>query len=341
MPPIEGKKWNNQELFLQKLRETITPLKLYKIYSKKKSCLLCNHKNITTGFYSVNKIRWEDGLEHYINVHNIKPSERFIDFIFRYHFRPIVNKQIARMNGNVIIREKQKKYVKINKNQLFIIDALSNHGGKKLYENRNNFKYSEHAGLLDFNGNELEKILVSAKTNRIDKGDNSIFMPGNVKEMMDYEYIFHTHPPTPKPGGRAEEGIILEMPSISDIFHFIDNHNKGKVQGSIVAAAEGMYIIRKKIFDLKKIKINENKFFSQINKQWNNVQDKIYHDWGEEFSTYDFYSKIAQDKTPIDKFNSVLNKFHMHIDYYPRIKNKNNKWIYDTLYLPIFITEIC
>ena len=40
-----------------------------------------------------------------------------------------------------------------------------------------------------------------------------------------YQYLFHTHPPTPKPGGRAGEGIVYEFPSIGDILHFIDHFN--------------------------------------------------------------------------------------------------------------------
>ena len=30
----------------------------------------------------LNNIIWEDSLYHYIKEHNIKPSEKFIDFIF-------------------------------------------------------------------------------------------------------------------------------------------------------------------------------------------------------------------------------------------------------------------
>ena len=63
-------------------------------------------------------------------------------------------------------------------------------------------------------------------TNRVDKGDSEIYMPNNVDDMYNYEYMFHTHPPTPKPGGRADVGIMYELPSIGDLLHFIDDNSE-------------------------------------------------------------------------------------------------------------------
>ena len=100
--------------------------------------------------------------------------------------------------------------------------------------------------LLDFNNSGLEKIIISGNTSRVDANDDVIFLPKNMIDAFDYEYIFHTHPPTPKQGARANVGILYEFPSISDLFHFMDHYNEGKTQGSIVIAPEGMYIIRKK-----------------------------------------------------------------------------------------------
>ena len=69
-------------------------------------------------------------------------------------------------------------------------------------------------------------------------------MPNNVEDMFNYEYIFHTHPPTPRPGGRVNVGIVYELPSIGDVLHFIDHFNDGKISGSIVITSEGIYNIR-------------------------------------------------------------------------------------------------
>ena len=150
-------------------------------------------------------------------------------------------KVLFRMAGLIVKREK-KAYVKITHNQMRILDALMNDGGymKKYYDSRNNFRWSEHAGLLDFSKNKLDKIIVSAKTNRTDKYDHDIFLPLNMIEAYEYEYMFHTHPPTPKEGYRAKLGIVYEFPSISDIFHFIEHYNNGHIQGSIVIAPEGV-----------------------------------------------------------------------------------------------------
>ena len=118
-----------------------------------------------------------------------------------------------------------------------ILDALLYHGSdKKLYQYKNKFYYSEHFGLFDFNKDKLESIVIDANTNRIDEGDDSILMPtSNRKDLKDFEYIFHTHPPEQnKPGGRAIDGILYEFPSISDLYHFIYYHNYGNINGSIV-----------------------------------------------------------------------------------------------------------
>ena len=48
---------------------------------------------------------------------------------------------------------------------------------------------------------------------------------------------------------------------------------------------------------------------------------------------------IDQNKTTINKLNSILTKYQMYIDYYPRIKDKKNKWVIDTIYLPIYVVE--
>ena len=60
--------------------------------------------------------------------------------------------------------------------------------------------------------------------------------------------------------------------------------------------------------------------------------------YGTDFTTYIFYSKIANDMTFIDKINVLLHEYNLHIDFFPRIKEKN-RWIIDTLYLPVYVTE--
>lgn len=347
--PTERKtKWQNQEFFVEKLEEIENHLRRKNKFIKYeqerfKDCLICGQKNVSTGLFEINNIRWENGLLHYINRHNVKPSDRFIDTIFRHTVGPKIRKikRLTTMKG-VKVKKFNKMYLKIDRNQINIMDALMKHGSSRQYVDKkdNTFlRYSEHAGLLDFNDDGLEKIIISGNTTRVDEHDDDIFFPQNMIDAFDYEYIFHTHPATPKPGGRVREGVLYEFPSISDLFHFMDHYNMGSTQGSIIIAAEGMYNIRKFKYDNEPIKINENKFFQEIKEVYIELQIDAIDEYGTEFSTSDFYSEIAQDKTYINKLNEKLNKYKLHIDYFPRVQDVSKRWIIDTVYLPVHVVE--
>ena len=246
------------------------------------------------------------------------------------------------------------EYVKLEKNKLLILDALMVSGGrfKKYVDpyNSNVKRYSEHAGFLDFDNGNLQKIVVSGQTDRIDEGDDEIFLPKDMEEMLDYEYIFHTHPPTPKPGGRAPQGILYDLPSMGDIFHFIDHYNEGNVIGSLVIAPEGLYNIRRYIDkeeELKKLgsnvsradiddygelSIDESELYEQYRKIFRAVQRDSIKQYGTEFDNNTFYSEIAQNTSYVDRFNRVLNQYQINIDYYPR-KKDGKYWYIDTVFL--------
>jgi hypothetical protein len=345
--PKANVKWQNRKMFIEKLKQVESYLKTsrskYIQYDKEdyKDCLLCDKKHITKGLYDMNRIRWEDGLEHYISIHKIRPSDEFVDRVFKFTLGRRIKSRITKLNGRKIIKY-NKSYLKLDRNQLLILDALMQHGSKRSYmdtSNRKLYRYSEHAGLLDFNEFGLEKVLVSGNTSRVDENDDEIFLPNNMDDAFDYEYIFHTHPATPKAGGRVHYGILYEFPSISDMFHFMDHYNEGNTQGSIIICAEGLYLIRKKNHDNKDIIIDEDKFYRDSVKTFNKVQDQAIKKYGDDFSDYVFYSKIAQDKNYINQLNKVFNRYKMQVDYYPRIKNKKGQWIIDTLYLPIYVKE--
>ncbi len=340
--PSEHKKWLDINVFLHKLEAVESFLSSNKNYhiESDKNCLLCSEKKITNGLYHINNIYWEDGLKHYIEKHSIKPTDQFIKLINDF-LMPKKNNYI-KLNNNMRTKQIDKiKYVILDKNQSHIIDALLKHGGynKKYYDKKNHkvYRYSEHSGLLDFNNtqHDVDKIIVSGKTNRVDKGDEEIFLPQNTKNASDYEYIFHTHPPTPKPGGRAKDGILYEIPSINDIFHFIDHFNSGKTNGSIVFAPEGLYNIRKKSYNKKYIDIDEDKLYEELKELYSMIQEPFIDLYGINFNSYFFYTRIAQDKTIVENINEVLNKYDLHVDYYPRTKDMKGSWIIDTIYLPI------
>jgi len=241
------------------------------------------------------------------------------------------------------------KYYKITRNQLLILDALLYDGGmtKKYLDSHHNVRYSEHAGLLDFDSTKLERIVVSGKTTREDTDDVTILLPKDLPDLPDYEYIFHTHPPTPRPGGRAEtDGILYEFPSISDIFHYIENYNNGFIQGSIVVTAEGLYIIKSKVPVNKKIIIPKNT--RQLEKDLTYEQFKIQNEaimkYGTKFTNKTFFNKIAKDKKYINKFNQIIKKYlnnQIVIKFINRIYDKIiDQWIIKSLYLRLRSVEL-
>lgn len=347
--PKEGSGWSASRYFIDRLNDVQTYLDMNNVnqisrtrpYDTCENCLLCDEKCITDKKYMQNKYLWENGLIHYILYHNIKPSDDFINMIYKLNITK--DNLPLKIVGRVKTKAKQT-YVKIDTNQLMILDALMRHGGytKKYIDTKNNkgYKYSEHAGILDLHETGLNKIIVSGNTNRIDRGDEEIFLPNDLPEMLEYEYIFHTHPPTPKPGGRVADGILYEFPSIGDLFHFIDHFNDGQTMGSLVMTAEGLYNIRKKTFDKEILKIDEDAFYSTMKKIFKTSQENAISKYGTSFTTYEFYSKIAQDMTYINKINTQLEKYGLTIDYYPRKKDDKGVWTVTTIYLQIMIKKL-
>ncbi len=355
--PTVGKFWSDKEQFIDKLelveKYAILENKFFKFEHLDEKCLLCDYDKFTIGYFKLGKFIWKDNLIHYIKKHNVKPDELFVEFIYNYE----IDKNIQKINnvkiGSKVYKIDNRKYVKIHRNQILIMDALMIHGGykRKYYDSIKemnkipDYKYSEHSGLLDIDDGGLDKIIVSATTSRLEENDNEIFLPRNMKEAYEYEYIFHTHPPTPKPGGRVSVGILYDFPSINDMLHFMHHHNYGNTQGSIVVASEGLYNIRKFDFNRDKIVILDNgkkeaAFIETINAVSNNIHKKSLAKYGTKFTTAHFYNKISQDFTFIDEYNNKLHDFDLHIDFFPRIRDKYGNWVIDTIYLPVYITDI-
>jgi len=338
-----SKRWPGMDEFIDRL-ETVNKFldvkNYYELYETSKNCLLCHKTNINTKRYILKNTIWEDGLIHYIKYHNVEPSLNFKRFIYHNNMSKNINISRHSKKDKTLILKMVKKlnteYVIIERNQMLILDALMIHGGyiKKYFDiDINNSRYSEHAGLLDFDGESLSKIIVSGKTNRIDAGDDEIYLPVGIDEMFDYEYIFHTHPPTPKPGGRAPDGVLYEFPSIGDIYHFIDHHNDGNVIGSLVVTAEGLYNIRRTSKFIEKINVDEDILYKRYWQTFNKIQKDAIEKYGTKFSSNTFYSHIAQDMSYIKRFNQILNEFNIQVDFYPRKKDRTGKWYIDTVFL--------
>lgn len=275
-------------------------------------------------------------------------------------------RKLQRMADSMILERvkiNNEEYVKLKKNKILILDALMVFGGKfKKYAdpyNRKIKRYSEHAGFLDFDSGNLQKIVVSGQTDRIDEADDEIFLPKGLDELYDYEYIWHSHPPTPKEGGRVNDGVLYELPSQGDILHFIDHYNDGNVIGSLVICPEGLYNVRRylgkdkdsiqsitrykksiKRVNTSEIEINEtidideNAFYKEYINIFSEIQKDAIKEYGVDFTKEEFYSEIAQDMSLkyIDRFNKVLNKYEINIDFYPR-KKDGKFWYIDTVFL--------
>lgn len=243
-----------------------------------------------------------------------------------------------------------KRYFKLDYNQLQLLDSLLDAGGynKKYIDKSKNLRFSEHFGLLDFNKTRLEKVIISAKTSREDEDDMEILLPMDLPDIKDYEYMFHTHPPTPFIGARIADGILYEFPSISDIYHFADHFNSGDTQGSLVIAPEGIYLI-KAIDGIKKIKYPPSeKIFDKLINGVYKIQKHALKHYDLEYNSTSidlnfFHSTIARDNTYIKMLNELIEKYwgkQIKIYLKPRTYDeKVNKWIIKSLILPVISYE--
>ena len=309
-------------------------LRLCEIADKKKSINKCPICNRTFEFkYKLDKLLITDSNVHELIQHDIINYELY-EKILKYE-----------------IPEYTIDFNLFNTNELNVIDGLYEQGSYQIYidKKKNIFnsqdsKFSEHYGLLYFTKGKLDKIIVQLNS-RVDKSDPTIFMPQNSEEAFEVDYLFHTHPKTPYLGSRMSNSIIYEFPSISDINHFIEHHNRGRLLGSIVIAPEGVYNIRKLIFNRDKIKLDFEIFISELEDTYIECFKDSMSDYSKtkqiekinghlKISETFFYKNISTNLEFIKKINNVLKKYDVTIDFYPRVK-LNNKWIFPTIYLPV------
>ena len=249
------------------------------------------------------------------------------------------------------------KWYLMTTNQFNILDGLYENGSNQIYIEKNKniaqskkIRFSEHSGFIYFEKNKVSNISVISGI-RVEPSDPMIYMPKNCLEALKVNYIFHTHPKTPYIGSRIKHGIIYEFPSISDIIHFIEHHNNGKLLGSIIVAPEGLYIIRKNNFNRKNILVDYDIMMSELDEIFIECYNDSYSKYS--YIKYDkyiindeiklpetfFYDKISINYSYINKINKVLVKYDIFIDYYARIYfNKTNfsseQWIFNDIYLP-------
>jgi len=337
-PTIKDRKktWEGKFLFakkLMKLQQTLNKRREFTIINE--TCGLCEKTDIGNKQYNLKNVNWKENILHYILQHNYKPTFDFMEFILGHYVGVLSNNNIRLPTLTYQLRSSSQKYVKIDKNQLQILDALMNNGGwVKKYEDEKNktMKYSEHSGVMLFNNNLLDKIIVSSKSTEESKKDDEIFLPSNMLEAYECEYIFHTHPPTPFPGGRVDNGVLFEMPSAQDIAHFLEHSFIGITRGSLVIAPEGLYNItniRKKKYIFKDEK-QKKEFLDNITK----IQMNTQNEYIKKYTGENFY-ELTNKPSFLSDINKFLKKYNVKIEYFPRKKNSQGLWILDDIYLPV------
>jgi len=300
--------------------QSILPSKKNKI-AQRKLCDACDDSK----YYSLSGIRWSGNTIHMITKHHSYPSEYFIKVMSNIC---IINDRI--INPPLKIPRdmiSSLNYIRLCHNRLLIFDALMHNGSKQIYEYENKNIYSEHSGIISIKNNAIESISVSTTTDRIDINDDSIFLPRAEKTSYEHEYMFHTHPSTNINGERMKAGILYEFPSSNDVFYFVQCHNQGISQGSIVITPEGTYVIRTKKYT-PKITLDEmtnsqlNSFIIQLEKDAyiknKNIISKLN-------DADDFHKYVSYNFDYIDKYNDFIGKHNIMIEYYPREK-KNGNW---------------
>ena len=245
----------------------------------------------------------------------------------------------------------------LNTNGINILDGLYEVGSNQIYIDKNKniseskiSRFSEHSGFIYFEKNKISNITVITGS-RVEPSDPLIFMPSNCLEALKVDYIYHTHPKTPYIGSRIKSGIVYEFPSISDIIHFVEHHNNGKLLGSIIIAPEGIYIIRKNNFDRNPIHIDYDIMVGDLEEIFMECYNDSYLEYSKinykelkingEIKLPDnfFYEEVSINYEYINKINKVLEKYDLFIDYYARVlfdkpKIYTKKWIFDDIYIP-------
>ena len=309
--------------------------------TRKNKCPICNVQFQNYFIYKKksSKIKLYDYQLHLLQIHNV--------------INTILYKTICNININDGIN-----WCLFNTNSINVVDALYEIGSNQIYGDKNNIiqkskklRFSEHSGFINIQNNKVSDITILNDL-RVDKSDPYIYLPNNTLEALKVNYLFHTHPKTPYIGSRIKNGIIYEFPSVSDILHFIEHHNNGKLLGSIIITPEGIYIIRKNHFDRSHIKIDYDIFIDKLEDTLINCYEfslskYSYIDYKKHIVNGNinipeniFYNDIAINYNYINLINDELQKYNLFIDYYTRILLNNdifnvNRWIFPDIYLPI------
>nr|QFG73771.1 MAG: hypothetical protein [Megaviridae environmental sample] len=226
-------------------------------------------------------------------------------------------------------KRKGTVYARITTNQWNIMDALFTHGSDKKYIKGDNQHTSEHAGILDFNMTSLERVMVSTNVTRLTK-DDDIFMPHDIHNAIDYEYMFHTHPFTSN--RIKKDGIVYDFPSWLDLGHFIYHYERGKTQGSIIIAREGVYIIKGRTQGNIRIPPEDD-----YNELYDDIQDDAFKNFRHFRSPY-YNRVVAKDTSGVRRLNRFLKPYNLKIWFKARKQHKK-LWVLPSISLKVDVYE--
>lgn len=328
------------KLFLIKLNKVenyARHLNNYHFLKAPKKCEICGHPDIHRGMFQLQKHKWSDGLFHLIEKHEHNPNSAFTSFIIKLEPKNVQLNVLTKLRTRMYVAP-NVQYLKINTNQILILDALLYHGSGKRYVHEDELKYSEHAGLIDFGEHELDKIIVFGNTKKLIGQDDEIFFPTDISDAYDYEYIFHSHPATPTIGGRMKDGILFEYPSMGDFLTFIKYYNEGKIQGSLIITPEGLYNIRKYVMDNNALKINRDDFIKTVGDKIKKVDRDAIRKYEKGFNLNKFYNVVIQDKVFLKEINECLRTYGLQLDFFAR-ENVKGQWIVRSVKVPVYSVE--
>ena len=79
MPVANTEPWEDQKLFLVRLARREKTAKITR-FRGASECRICGCRNGSAEFSS-GRWRWPSGLRHYVEDHNVEPSDEFVTFI--------------------------------------------------------------------------------------------------------------------------------------------------------------------------------------------------------------------------------------------------------------------
>lgn len=322
---IKYRLWSFRYEFLKYYKAYISRVKTF-INNKIRICPFCEYEDKEHKIFydSNNKLCWGSLTYHLMKEHNYEPKNLFIRYILS-------------LSNN--------KFFKIGVNDMILFDGLMNAGGRfqrfkynqkikmnnadEVKKNRI-YLYSEYSGYLDIKcKNKICKI-DNIEISNFRRTEPDIYMVNFFfDKLKDKRYIFHTHPPTPKAGSRiATDRIVYEFPSFDDINSFIEMKQKFEIDGELIFTPEGIYVLM--VYDIKK-KI-ENQKFKEKNK-FIQILNEAYYEYKNVKDENEFYSTVAQNYIYIKKVNTLLKKYNLIVQYFPK-EQLNGEWIYGKIYLP-------